>query len=233
MAWMPFWAAGIINGVGHFWGYRNFDCPDASTNVSPWGILIGGEELHNNHHAYPSSAKLSIHPWEFDIGWFYIRLFQRLGLAQPKRVAPTVHPLTGKHQIDIDALKALLANQFQVMARYTNLVLLPVLKAEVTVAKQKGAVQAVKVLRSLKKAVTREGLIDNEARQQVRSSIAHHQALDQVYQFRLRLQTIWDHRTATQKELLDALQQWCAEAEQTGSKALREFSEYMKGYSIA
>ena len=118
------------------------------------------------------------------------------------------------------------------MARYTKLVLLPVFKTEVAVAKQKGAVQAVRVLHSLKKAVTREALIDKEAQQQVRSTIAHHQALDQVYQFKARLQTIWDHRSATQKELLDALQHWCVEAEQTGVKALREFSAYLKAYSI-
>lgn len=232
MAWMPFWAAGIVNGVGHFWGYRNFDCPDAATNVSPWGILIGGEELHNNHHAYPSSAKLSIKPWEFDIGWLYIRTLQRFGLAQPRRVPPTSASVSGKKDIEVETMKALLTNRFEVMARYTKVVLMPVLKSEIMISKRKGADQAAKLLGSMKKLMKRELLIDALNQQHLDSALARHQALQQVYQFRARLQNIWNHTSATQKELQEALQTWCQEAEKTGVKALHEFSDYIKGYSI-
>jgi len=82
MLWIPFWAAGVVNGVGHWWGYRNGETKDASKNIIPWGVIIGGEELHNNHHLAPASAKLSVKPWEFDLGWFYIRTLTFLGLAK-------------------------------------------------------------------------------------------------------------------------------------------------------
>ncbi len=88
MAWIPITAAGIINGLGHWWGYRNFEAADASTNISPWGIIIGGEELHNNHHTYPTSAKLSVKPYEFDIGWVYIRVLEMMGLAKVRKTPP-------------------------------------------------------------------------------------------------------------------------------------------------
>lgn len=84
MIWIPFWAAGVINGLGHWWGYRNTNTDDRSTNIIPWAIWIGGEELHNNHHADPASAKLSRKWWEFDIGWMYLRIFEFLGLAKIK-----------------------------------------------------------------------------------------------------------------------------------------------------
>src|SRR5712692_9788668 len=118
MMWIPFFAAGVINGIGHYWGYRNYECPDAATNIVPWGILIGGEELHNNHHTYPTSAKLSVHWWEFDIGWLYIRILTMLGLAKVKRTVPTPKIIHGKQQIDVDGLHALLSNRIQVMTTY-------------------------------------------------------------------------------------------------------------------
>jgi stearoyl-CoA desaturase (delta-9 desaturase) len=84
MLWIPFWAAGVINGVAHWWGYRNGETRDQSRNISPWGIVVGGEELHNNHHLDPASPRLSRQWWEFDIGWFYIKLLQSLKLAKLK-----------------------------------------------------------------------------------------------------------------------------------------------------
>jgi len=130
MVWIPFWAAGVINGVGHYWGYRNYECPDASTNIAPWGILIGGEELHNNHHTFPNSAKLSSKRWEFDIGWMYIRLMEMLGLARVKKVAR--RPLLGepKPTLDMDTVRAVLTHRFQVMSHYSRDVILPVCHME-------------------------------------------------------------------------------------------------------
>ena len=126
MAWIPFFAAGVINGIGHYWGYRNFQSPDAATNISPWGILIGGEELHNNHHAFPSSAKLSARWWEFDIGWMYIRLFSMLGLAEVRRVARKPGMDLSKSVIDMDTVKAVVTHRMYVLANYAREVIKPV-----------------------------------------------------------------------------------------------------------
>ena len=131
MLWIPFWAAGVINGLGHYWGYRNFDSPDAATNVAPWGILIGGEELHNNHHAFASSAKFSARPWEFDLGWAYIRLFATLGLARVRKLAPRPTLGEARPQLDLEAVKALTVNRLHVLADYRRRVLSPTLRAEV------------------------------------------------------------------------------------------------------
>ena len=119
MAWIPVTAAGIINGIGHYWGYRNFECQDASTNISPWGILIGGEELHNNHHTYPTSAKLSVKPYEFDIGWLYIRILSALGLAHVKKRPPRIAYGDVK-PADVNTLEAIIANRYEVMAGYAR-----------------------------------------------------------------------------------------------------------------
>ena len=128
MIWIPFFAAGVINGIGHYWGYRNYECSDAATNISPWGILIGGEELHNNHHTYPNSAKLSQKPWEFDIGWFWIRLFETFGLAKVRSTGPVAHKVPGKQTLDLDTAWAVVNNRFQVMARYAESVVKPLVK---------------------------------------------------------------------------------------------------------
>jgi fatty-acid desaturase len=130
MMWIPVTAAGIINGIGHYWGYRNFECPDAATNIVPWGIIIGGEELHNNHHTYPNSAKLSQKPWEFDIGWMYIRVFEMLGLAKARSVGPVVEKVPGKSTLDMDTAWAVLNDRFRVMAKYAEDVVSPLLEQE-------------------------------------------------------------------------------------------------------
>ncbi|EIJ36420.1 DesA family fatty acid desaturase [Thiothrix nivea] len=130
MAWIPFWAAGVINGIGHFWGYRNWTTTDASTNISPIGILIGGEELHNNHHAFASSARLSSRWYEFDIGWFYIRLLEMLGMAKVRKVAPRLRVNPNKLTVDFDTVTAVLGNRLQVLSNFAQQVIKPVTKAE-------------------------------------------------------------------------------------------------------
>jgi len=227
MAWIPFFAAGIINGVGHYMGYRNFESPDASRNISPIAFFIGGEELHNNHHTYATSAKFSVKWWEFDIGWLIIRLLQVLRLARPKRVPPKLNVSPGKMSVDIETLKALLTNRFQVMARYSTQVILPVLREEKRRAGEAGYV----VFRRLKTLLIRDvSLVDTSSKQHLTLALEKYENLSVVYQYRLKLQNIWARSCATQKELVDALQEWCRQAEGTGIASLRKFVNHLKEY---
>lgn len=228
MAWIPFWAAGIVNGVGHFWGYRNFECPDEARNLTPWGLLIGGEELHNNHHTYPTSAKFSVKPWEVDSGWFYIRLFEMLGLVKVKRVAPCPHSQPGRTQIDLETLKALLLNRFQVMARYSREVIAPVFAQEA----QKNNQDASLFSRAKKLLVRESSLLDDAAKQRLDQFLAKHQPMQVVYQFKEQLQNLWAQTSLKEKEMVEALQKWCAEAEATGVSTLKEFAAYIKTLTL-
>lgn len=230
MAWNPVFAAGIINGIGHFWGYRNFECGDAATNIVPWGIIIGGEELHNNHHTYPTSAKLSVKKWEFDIGWLYIRLLTLFGLAKVKRVPPTPTIVADKKQIDIEALQALLSNRIQVMTAYSKTVILPLFKQQKKFAEPKKR----RLLQRMKAALIRaDVLVDDPGRYYLEKFLEENKALQVVYHFGEQLKSIWNRTTATQKELIDALQDWCQRAEKTGVQKLQEFTAYLKGYTIS
>lgn len=226
-AWIPLFAAGIINGVGHYFGYRNFECADASRNVVPWGILIGGEELHNNHHTYPTSAKLSVKWWEFDLGWAYICLLSFLGLAKVKRTIPTPAIIKGKSQIDADTLRAIIANRIQILTTYSKSVIFPLFKQEKKILAKQG------VWSGIKSALMREdSLVDDSSRHQLEKFLAENRVIRVVYQLRLQLQEIWDRTSANQKELLDALHAWCQEAEASGIHRVQEFVQYLKGYSI-
>lgn len=227
MAWIPFFAAGVVNGIAHYWGYRNFECQDASRNLIPIGFFIGGEELHNNHHTYGTSAKFSVKWWEVDVGWGLIRTMQFFGLAKPKRVPPKAKLLPGKLSVDADTIKAIITNRFQVMARYSKDVILPVLSEERRRAGEAGRL----VLRRVRTLLIREtSLVDSEKKQQLETVLQEHKALGVVYQYRLKLQNIWARSTASQKELVEALQEWCRQAEATGIEALREFVKHLKSY---
>lgn len=229
MAWIPFFAAGIVNGVGHYWGYRNFECLDAARNIFPWGILIGGEELHNNHHTFGTSAKLSVKWWEFDIGWAYIRLLQFFKLAKPKKVPPVLQVIPGKAAIDAETLKAVLLARFQIMAHYTRDVMLPLLREE----RRKASDTSRALLKRTKSLLVRaEPLVSESGKQRLKDTLERCHSLQQAYHYRERLQEIWGRTTASQKELLDALQEWCKQAEMTSISALREFSKNLKSYVI-
>jgi stearoyl-CoA desaturase (Delta-9 desaturase) len=222
MMWIPLFAAGVVNGIGHYWGYRNFECGDAARNLFPIGALIGGEELHNNHHTFPTSAKLSVKPWEFDLGWFYIRLFQLLGLAKVKRVSPKMKVIHGKKHVDLETLSGLIANRFQVMARYSKEVLLPVWREETQKA---NTLMSKALLKRAKVSLIRsEAILNDENKRQIKDVIDKHQVIALVYQYRVKLQEIWNRTTATQRELLEALQEWCKQAEATGIDALKKFA---------
>ncbi len=229
MIWIPFFAAGVINGIGHWRGYRNYECADAATNISPWGILVGGEELHNNHHAFPSSAKLSSKPWEFDIGWLYIRLLEILGLARVKKVAPTPVIDAEKQSIDMDTVRAVIINRLHVTARYAKEVLVPVLKEEMHRADDSFRA----LLKKTRGLMVRETtLLDDKAQLKLDSVLSRSQVLKTVIQHRQRLQAVWARSTASHEHLLQALQDWCTQAEATGIKALQDFAQALRGYTL-
>ena len=229
MVWIPFWAAGVINGVGHWWGYRNFDTPDASRNITPIAIFIGGEELHANHHAFPASARFSVKWWEFDLGWVWIRLMALLGLAKVKKVAPRPVIIAGKLSIDRDTVRAVVANRMHVMANYAREVIRPVLKQECKQAQGscKGALRRIRAL------LNRESsLIDEAARQRLDSLLAQFSNLRVVYSYRQQLQSVWARKATSQESLIKALQDWCLQAEATGISSLQEFARRLRGYSL-
>ena len=229
MLWIPFFAAGVINGVGHFWGYRNFECPDAATNIVPWGILIGGEELHNNHHTYPNSAKLSVRPWEIDLGWFWIRCFQLLGLAKPLYTGPVVERVNGKKQIDMDTTWAVLNDRFEVMARYAEEVVGPLVEEEYRRA-DKATRQMLKRAKSI--LCREETLIKEVERQRISRIVDNIPVLATIYEMRIELQAVWSKRGGNGDELLIAFKEWCSAAEATGIQALGDFVVELKSYSV-
>jgi len=226
---MPVFAAGIINGVGHHSGYRNFECDDAATNIVPWGLLIGGEELHNNHHAFPTSAKFSIRRWEFDIGWLYIRLFSLFGLVKINRVAPQpVISSQAETQLDIDNLTAIIVNRMHVLRDYTKRVTLPVLRTE------KATVSGTTSFRGAKKIlVRRPALLDEYATARLGNLLDTNAALKTVHEFRERLSEIWTSANVSNEALLQQLAEWCREAEASGIRALEEFAERLRSYQLA
>ncbi|MGH9961703.1 MAG: DesA family fatty acid desaturase, partial [Pyrinomonadaceae bacterium] len=229
MMWIPVFAAGIVNGLGHYWGYRNFECPDASTNISPWGILIGGEELHNNHHAFASSAKLSSKWWEFDIGWMYIKIFALLGLARVKKRAPRPVLTIGKEGLDVDTVRAIIANHLHIMARYAREVVRQVHKEEL----RKATGDVRNVLKATKRWLTREeSRLNDDAKDYLARAFLHSHSLETVYEFNVQLQRLWQERTASYETLLAALQIWCRRAEETGITALQEFAQSLRGYTL-
>jgi stearoyl-CoA desaturase (delta-9 desaturase) len=227
MLWIPFWAAGVINGVGHFWGYRNFESPDAATNIVPWGILIGGEELHNNHHAFPSSAKLSARWWEFDIGWMYIKLFGLLGMAKVRRVATQPLIDAGKTVVDMDTVKAVITHRMHVLARYARDVVRPVTRKELC-ADERSCRRLYRQARKL--LIKEESRLDASSRARLARILEQSQALATVHRFQHRLQAVWNRTATSQEALLQALQEWCRQAEATGIQALEDFAKNLRGY---
>lgn len=229
MLWIPVFAAGVINGIGHWWGYRNFECPDAARNIVPWGILIGGEELHNNHHTYPNSAKLSAKSFEFDIGWAWIRLFESLGLARVVSTGPVVERVSGKEAIDKDAAWALLNDRFRVMARYAEEVVKPVIEQECRKADEASR----KLFKRARKLIYREAsLVDERDRDRISEVVANSDDIRLIYELHQSLQAIWAKRGGNMEEVIHALAEWCREAEASGMQALHDFAETLKSYAM-
>jgi stearoyl-CoA desaturase (delta-9 desaturase) len=229
MVWIPFWAAGVINGVGHFAGYRNFETRDASRNLSPIGILIGGEEFHNNHHAYAQSARLSNKWWEFDIGWFYIKALALFGLARVRRVAPKVRIARDKQVVDLETLRAVVRDRYHILTLYGRKVIRPVVSAERRASHGAGRT----LLRRARKLMTREDItLDARARATLDEALQQSQTLETVYRFKAQLKTLWTHTASDGTKRVERLKKWCAEAERSGISALQDFVDVLRGYTL-
>ncbi len=231
VVWIPFWAAGVINGIGHFFGYRNYGCADASTNIVPWGILIGGEELHNNHHAFASSAKLSAKWYEFDIGWMYIRIMEMLGLASVKKVAPRPRFAAPKAAADLDTLHAVIANRYDVLSRYAK----SIKRTYHEELERLGhwAPGDAKALKSLKRALLRVQELSEAERVRLADGLKNSRAraLATVVAMSHELTALWERSSASKEQLLRQLQDWCHRAESSGIVPLQDFSRRLRCYA--
>ena len=225
MVWIPFWAAGVVNGVGHFWGYRNYEATDASTNLSPWGIIIGGEELHNNHHTYPTSAKFSVKPYEFDIGWFYISIMQKLGWAKVKKTPPRLRSGEIKPVADELTLEAIIANRYEVMARYAHGVRSTVQQELDALQARKAQKADVSLLKSAQRWLHRDAeKVPANAVGQLAQARAAHPVIDQMLTMREELRQLWLNTSLNREQLTGHLQAWCQRAEASGIAVLKDFS---------
>ena len=229
IGWIPFWAAGVINGIGHFWGYRNYENQDASTNIIPFGLFIGGEELHNNHHGHASSARLS-HKWyELDLGWMYIQALQFFGLARVKKVAPRSQLLKDKTSIDLETVRAVVRNRFHIMKLYAKQVIWPTVREE----RRGQSSQIQGLLRRARRLMSREDItLDSVGEATIRQARQHSSNLNTVFEFKQRLKLLWQQSATNHARRLDALQVWCLEAEKSGISYLQEFAQSLRGYSL-
>jgi stearoyl-CoA desaturase (delta-9 desaturase) len=230
MAWIPFWAAGVVNGVGHFWGYRNYDCDDASHNLLPWGILIGGEELHNNHHSFATSAKLSAKWYEFDIGWMYIRLLELLGLAKVKKTIPRPRFGEAKPVPDLDTLQAIVTHRYDVMTRYVRSLRAVFVDEARRLREAHGLELSARRLRRWVLGGESQGLDDTQLRQ-LEQAVDQSPALRTVVAMRDELAALWSRSNASRDQLLEQLQDWVARAERSGIRQLQEFSLRLRSYA--
>ena len=229
MLWIPFWAAGVINGIGHYFGYRNFQTDDDSTNIVPWAFWIGGEELHNNHHAYPTSAKFSIRPYEFDLGWLYVKMFEAFGLVTVRKQAPKVKLDPSKWEVDAATLQAVIAHRFDVMANYAKSIK-RTSQLEIEALKAKGHDCATLV--AMRKWLHRDRVV---------IPAQHHERLDQVVETHAALKTsltmrgelvrLWERSTLNTEQLVHQLKDWCERAEGSGVAPLVEFSHRLRSYA--
>jgi stearoyl-CoA desaturase (delta-9 desaturase) len=230
LVWIPFWAAGVINGIGHYWGYRHWSTPDASTNIVPLGILIGGEELHNNHHAYPTSAKLSNKWYELDVGWFYIRILESLGLARVKHVAPRPRFVSPKPAADPDTLRAIITCRYDVLAKYARS--LKRIYAEELAKLRRLSPQDARALQALGPWLSRdEKMLQERERARLAELLPKSRALQIMVSMRRELAALWGRSTASREQLVKQLQDWCRRAEASGIGPLVEFSERLRSYA--
>jgi stearoyl-CoA desaturase (delta-9 desaturase) len=228
MAWIPFFAAGVINGIGHYWGYRTFQPEDTSTNIVPWGILVGGEELHNNHHAYASSARFSIRWYEFDIGWQYIRALELLGLAQVKKVAPDLKLDTAKTRCDLATVQAVITHRYEVLAKYAKS-----LRRTCAEEIRDLRARAVRVdVAAIKRMLHWDAkVLPANDRAKVNDALSKSTVLATIYTMREELAALWQRSNAPKEQLVGHLEDWCARAEASGIIPLQEFSRRLRCYA--
>jgi len=229
MLWIPVFAAGVVNGLGHWWGYRNFETSDSSTNLTPWALFIGGEELHNNHHAYPSSSKFSLRKYEFDLGWFVIRILSALRLAKVTRVAPSLSIRPNVSMPDSDTVRALLTHRFSVMREYFRGVILPVLREE---ANRAGG-QMAQLGGRLKRALANDGRwLDADSRERMSAWVRERPLMATVMDYQRRLADTLERSGRNSDTLKEAIRAWCDDAERSGVVALEQFARRIKGYQL-
>jgi stearoyl-CoA desaturase (delta-9 desaturase) len=234
MIWIPISAAGIINGIGHYWGYRNFASPDASRNIVPWGIVIGGEELHNNHHAYGSSAKLSARWYEFDIGWMYIRMMEIARLAHVRKVAPKLRLAAAAKPVpDLATLQAVIANRYTVASAYARTVKATCAAELARLRARRTQLADLPNVGRLKRwlAVDHASALPESERATLARTIEDSKALQTIYSMRQELSALWDRSTESREQLLARLQDWCRRAETSGIPPLAQFSVQLKRYA--
>jgi stearoyl-CoA desaturase (delta-9 desaturase) len=232
MMWIPIFAAGVINGVGHFWGYRNYDVADASTNIVPWAALIGGEELHNNHHTYPTSARFSLKWYEVDLGWSYIRVLEKLGLARVLRVAPVPKVERPRPGVDLDTLQAVISNRYDLLARYAR-DLKRVYREELEKMRVSAADRErfAALKRWLRKSDVAE--IPQAQQQTLREMLAHSRVMKTLVEMRADLATVWSRSATSREQMLVHLQDWIARADASGIRALQEAALRIRSYAPA
>jgi len=231
MLWIPITAAGIINGIGHYWGYRNFACADASTNIVPWGIIIGGEELHNNHHAYGSSAKLSSRWYEFDIGWMYIRLLEMFKLASVRKVAPQIRFDRSKAVADLATLQAIITHRYAVTTSYAKWVK-TACAAEIAALRARHGHVDLPSLRRIRQWLASDAVaLPEQERARLEQALEKSTVLQQIYHMRQELAALWSRSTDSSEQLLARLQDWCHRAEASGIPPLAQFSMQLKRYA--
>jgi stearoyl-CoA desaturase (delta-9 desaturase) len=232
MAWIPFWAAGVINGIGHFWGYRKFQTGDASTNIVPVALWIGGEELHNNHHAFPTSAKFSVQWYEFDLGWLYIRTLSALGLARAKKTVPVVRLAPAPHAVDAGTLQAIATNRYEVLAKYAKS-MKQAWNEEVAKLREKQLFADNATARRLRLCITRGTARTPAEREAVARALASSPRLATLYAMREELAKTWERSTLSTDQLVQQLRDWCDRAETSGIEALADFSQRLRRYAPA
>jgi stearoyl-CoA desaturase (Delta-9 desaturase) len=224
----PFFAGGVVNGLGHAIGYRSFEMPSTATNLVPWGLVLGGEELHNNHHAFPRSARFAVQRWEFDIGWFWICVFRAVGLARVRYVAPRPYLEHRRSELDADTVHALFKNRMHVLRDYARRVVMPVCR-ELARREPRGSVPAT----TSKLLIRHPALLADEARRALRDLQERYEVLRRVVEFREGLQHLWNDASDNQARASAQLKEWCAKAESSGIRALREFSLGLPAYAGA
>jgi stearoyl-CoA desaturase (delta-9 desaturase) len=229
MAWIPFWAAGVINGVGHFWGYRNFHTEDDSTNIVPWAAWIGGEELHNNHHAYPTSAKFSLRWYEFDLGWLYIRVLSALGLAKVRKTAPKVKLDPSKWEIDAQTLQAVIMHRYDVMTNYAKSIKRAA-SIEIASLKAKGVDSTA--LKQMRKWLHLEpAVVPARHRAQINLVVESSPTLKTTLTMKQELARIWERSTLSTEQLVSQLKDWCERAEKSNVEPLVQFARRLRCYA--
>lgn len=232
MAWIPFWAAGVVNGLGHYIGYRNYSSPDTSTNVFPLGIIIGGEELHNNHHAHGTSCRFSAKWWEFDVGWLYIRILAFFKLATIRRVAPRLKVEPSKSSVDLATLQAVITHRYEILAKYTRMVRKAAAEELDKVKQSASDTSNVALLRRAQKLLARDqDKLGPSQRAEIETVLANHESLSTLVKMRAELARLWESSSASSEQLLVDLQEWCQRAQQSGIDSLEQFALRLRRYA--